>query len=328
MKKLLLALAWLAAASPAAANVKFCVYDPAGPIGPAANQLRDLMLEAKSWKVEAELKAYPLQSDMLKDFHDKRCDLALMDGLQARQYNRFVGTLISPGSMPTYKDLYQALSTLATPAVAPLMSQDGVEVAGIIPFGAAYIHLKDRRDNTVASAKGKRVAVLAWDKSQAEFVQMMEAVPVATDITDAFVKFNNGEVDMVAAPAVTFRALEMKKGLGAQGGILRIPLAMVVADIVIWKDKFPADFGQRMRDLVISQMDTTMETLGQYEKEVPERYWIVVNKAQQQEYLDTLRQLRLHLKEEGYYDPRMLTLLKRIRCKRDAAAAECSLTDE
>lgn len=328
MKKALLALVLLLGTAPACAAVKFCVYDPAGPIGPAANQLRDLMLAARGWGVEAELRAYPQQADMLKDFQEKNCDLALMDGLQARQYNRFVGTLISPGSLPGYADLYQALKTLAAPAAAPLMIQDGVEVAGIIPFGAAYIHLKDRKDSTVAAAKGKRVAVLAWDKSQAEFVQMLEAVPVATDITEAFVKFNNGEVDMVAAPAVTFRALEMKKGLGAKGGILRIPLAMVVADIVIWKEKFPVDFGQRMRDLVMAQMDNTMETLGQYEKEIPGRYWITVGKEQQQEYLATLRTIRLHLKDEGYYDPRMLTLLKRICCKRDPAVAECSLTDE
>ena len=78
----------------------------------------------------------------------------------------------------------------------------------------------------------------------------------------------------------------------------------------------------------MSQLDTTLETLGQYEEEISERYWITLNKEQQLEYLATLRKIRLHLKNEGYYDPRMLTLLKRIRCKRDAAAEECSLTDE
>ena len=328
MRKLLLTLALLTITTPAAASLKFCVYDPVGPFGPAANQLRDFMLAAKSWGVDGALKAYPQQAGMLRDFQEKRCDLALMDGLQARQYNRFVGTLVSVGSLPTYADLYQALKTLAAPAAAPLMTQDGVEVAGIIPFGAGYIHLKDRSNSSVTGVKGKRVAVLAWDKSQAEFVQMLEAVPVASDITDAFVKFNTGEVDMVVAPAVTFRALEMKKGLGAKGGIIRVPLAMVVADMMIWKEKFPADFGQRMRDRVMSQLDTTLETLGQYEEEISERYWITLNKEQQLEYLATLRKIRLHLKNEGYYDPRMLTLLKRIRCKRDAAAEECSLTDE
>ncbi len=41
-----------------------------------------------------------------------------------------------------------------------------------------------------------------------------------------------------------------------------------------------------------------------------------------------MRELRMHLAKAAYYDPAMMTLLKRVRCKMEPDNAECSLTDE
>lgn len=41
-----------------------------------------------------------------------------------------------------------------------------------------------------------------------------------------------------------------------------------------------------------------------------------------------MREARLQLIQDGTYDPRMMELLKRVRCKYDPGAAECSLKDE
>ncbi|HQX90123.1 MAG TPA: DUF6091 family protein [Moraxellaceae bacterium] len=45
-------------------------------------------------------------------------------------------------------------------------------------------------------------------------------------------------------------------------------------------------------------------------------------------YEKIMRELRIHLTKSGFYDPRMMTLLKRVRCKREPDAAECALKDE
>jgi hypothetical protein len=45
-------------------------------------------------------------------------------------------------------------------------------------------------------------------------VNRVEAVPVNSEISNFIRKFNQGEVDIVAAPAYAFKPLEVTKGLG------------------------------------------------------------------------------------------------------------------
>ena len=44
--------------------------------------------------------------------------------------------------------------------------------------------------------------------------------------------FNNGSVDICAAPATAFKPLELEKGLGRSGGIARLPLAQMTFQMV------------------------------------------------------------------------------------------------
>lgn len=41
-----------------------------------------------------------------------------------------------------------------------------------------------------------------------------------------------------------------------------------------------------------------------------------------------LRTARIEMTKQGYYDPKMIELLKRIRCKLAPENAECTQTDE
>ncbi|MEO6697869.1 MAG: putative solute-binding protein, partial [Paraperlucidibaca sp.] len=44
-------------------------------------------------------------------------------------------------------------------------------------------------------------------------------------------------------------------------------------------------------------------------------------------YVELMRQARIQMTQEGDYDPRMMKLLKRVRCTQ-GQAAECALKDE
>jgi len=44
--------------------------------------------------------------------------------------------------------------------------------------------------------------------------------------------------------------------------------------------------------------------------------------------VEMMRQARIQMTAEGDYDPRMMSLLKRVRCAKNPGAAECSLKDE
>ncbi|MDP2228676.1 MAG: DUF6091 family protein, partial [Moraxellaceae bacterium] len=97
-QRLLLALALLLpAASPAQL---ICVWDPLGAQGDAFGMMRDYVLSAKSWGANVELRAYTDERTAAEDFKAGQCDGVLITGLRARQFNKFVGTLDSVGSIP------------------------------------------------------------------------------------------------------------------------------------------------------------------------------------------------------------------------------------
>ena len=67
-----------------------------------------------------------------------------------------------------------------------------------------------------------------------------------------------------------------------------------------------------------------MERLEIEAAKVPERWMIQIPEEDKQEYEIMMQEARLQLRKKGYYDPSMLTLQRKIRCKLDASRAECS----
>ena len=41
-----------------------------------------------------------------------------------------------------------------------------------------------------------------------------------------------------------------------------------------------------------------------------------------------MRDSRIQLTREGYYDPRMMTLMKKVRCRHEPSSYECALNEE
>ena len=53
-----------------------------------------------------------------------------------------------------------------------------------------------------------------------------------------------------------------------------------------------------------------------------------VAEADKPGYIKLMRESRISLAADGIYDKKMLGLLKKVRCKHDAASFECALKDE
>jgi len=230
----------------------YCVFDPLGTQGPAFSIAKDFALVAKQWNIPLTLKAYTDERVVTEDFKAGQCDGIAVTTLRGRQFNHFVGSLDSVGAVPTNKHLRIALQALANPQMAPAMTTGQYEVIGVAPLGGAYIMVRDRRINSVETAAGKKIAVLDWDKSQARMVEKMGAQAVASDITNFFTKFNNGQVDIIAAPAIAFKPLELYRGVGTTGGIYRFPLIYVSSSLVIRTDRVPPGPGQKLRTFIHS----------------------------------------------------------------------------
>jgi len=329
MKKTLAALTLsaasiLAAPTALASAVTYCVYDPVGAQGQAFGMAKDYALAANTWGVKVNLKAYTDERVAAEDFKAGQCDAVAITGLRARQFNPFIGSIDSIGSVPSYKHLRMVIQTLANPRVASSLVNGPYEVVGIVPLGAAYVMVRDRSINSVEKAAGKKIAVLDYDRSQARMVQQLGASPVASDITNFASKFNNGQVDIIAAPGIAYKPFELNKGLVPNGAVYRFPLVQLTANMVIRKDKFPADFGVKSRAYVLGQLDEAQRQIANAEKDIPANLWMDLSDADKAKYTQMMKEARMQITKEGFYDPKMMSLLKRIRCQVDPSNAECA----
>ena len=73
--------------------------------------------------------------------------------------------------------------------------------------------VNDRSINNLPKIAGKKIAVFDYDKSQAIMVQKIGAQPVSADITNFAGKFNNGQVDIIAAPAMAIKPLQGNRAM-------------------------------------------------------------------------------------------------------------------
>ena len=59
-------------------------------------------------------------------------------------------------------------------------------------------------------------------------------------------------------------------------------------------------------------------------QEVPKKYFVDIPKADKVQYEVMMREARIQLRTDGYYNGDMLTLLRKVRCKVDPSRGECT----
>ena len=306
----------------------FCVFDLLGTAGDSYSLMKDYALSAKGWGADLQLKAYTDERVAAEDFKAGKCDAVSLTGMRGRQFNSFTGSIDAIGAIPSAKVAQSVMSLMASPKLASNMVSGNYEVSGVVPLGAAYLFVNDRSLNTLAKAAGKKVAVLDYDKAQAKMVQQIGAQPVSSDITNFGSKFNNGQVDIIGAPAMAFKPLELHKGLGSKGAIVRFPILQVTGNVIIRKDKFPAGYGQKSRTWVASQLPRMNSLLAKQEAAIPAKYWMDIPANDKVGYVKLMRESRVVLTKEGLYNKSMMSLLKRARCQVEPSSFECALKDE
>lgn len=321
-----LLLASMATAAPIERRI--CVWDIAGNMGPVMNAMRDWRAEALKWGLKAELVPYTNEGIAAEDLKSGHCDGSLITGIRARLFNQYVGTLDSVGGIPTTEHLQVVLQVLSHPSQANNMTNGTYEVMGIAPAGAAYIFVNDRKINSLAKAAGKKVAVLEYDETQAKLVAQVGATPVASDITNFSTKFNNGVVDVIAAPLAAYGALELYKGLSPDGGIIDYPLAQISMQMVVKDERFPAEMTQKSREYFYGNFSEILKQLNKEAERVDEKWWVQIPEEDKQEYEVMMKEARIQLRNEGYYSAEMLGLQRKVRCKLDSSRAECTNSQE
>lgn len=319
---------------PTLVRVRACIFDPVGNNGPIADLAKDLVLEARKYGLLVEPKIHIHEQVAAEDFKAGQCEMLGVSTLRARQFNRVVGSIDSPGNLRSYAEVKTLLRSLAHPAFEPMALVGRYQVVGVLPIGALYVMTRDRAINSIEKAAGKRVGVLDWDTSQSRMISSIGAQPVPSDITSYGGKFNNGQVDIIAAPAIAYQPLELHKGIGTKGGVFRFPLLHATGTLMIRRDlliyKIP-DLDVRLRKLReygLGFLDNFIVRLQAAEKTIPPQVWMTLSPEEHIRYQRMLRQARIKMTADGVYDTSMMNLLKRVRCKHEPGNEECSTFEE
>ena len=287
----------------------------------------------KTASTDIKLKVYTDERVLTEDFRSKRCEGAGISNIRARQFNPFVGSIDAIGALQNYKQLTAVMQVLARPEFDAKMVNKDYEVVGIVPLGAAYIMVNDRKIDTLSKAAGKKVAVMNFDGTQKKLVQNIGAQPVSVDLLTVGGKFNNKEVDIMAAPSLLFKPLELNKGMtdkngNVVGGIIKFPLIQVTGTLIMHRNKFPAGMGPIAREMISKQLAPAFQFVDKIEKEIPAKYWMDIREADKPGYIKIMREARIQMTKEGFYDPAMMKILKKIRCNQNPSSFECALNDE
>ncbi len=322
------ALAW---AAPASAETRsICVYDPGGRSGDYYGLMSKYATEASTWGVEVEIKPYTDEETAAKDYEAGQCDGVVATGVRLQRYNRFASSIEAIGGLRDYGQLKQMVTTLATSGGASAkLGQDGNTVIGFIPIGAVYLFVRDRDVDTVSELAGKRIATMDYDKASVFMVDRVGAIMAPADLGSIGPKFNNGDVDACYVSAPAYRPFELFRGLDASGGgILKAPLAQATLQVMIHEDKFPAGFVEKSRTDLLGRFDDALSLVTKAEADIPAKYWVDVPDNIYVEWEQMFQGVRVSLRDKGAYDPMMLTVMKQLRCKADAARSECAESKE
>ncbi len=168
------------------------------------------------------------------------------------------------------------------------------------------------------------MAVLDYDPTQAKLVAAAGATPVPSDITNFAGKFNNGVVDVIAAPLVAYNVLELYKGLEPDGGIIDYPLVQLSIQLIAKGDRFPEEMAQTSREYFYNSLDQVLEQVEREASVVDDKWWVDIPAKDKQEYEVMMQDARDQMRNEGHYDPDMLDLLRKVRCKLNSSRAECT----
>lgn len=322
-----------------AADPKLCVFDLLGTSGDLFNAAKDYALAMQAIGTTLVLKSYVDERVAVDDFRTGQCDAVLATAFRTRAFNPVTAATDSFGAALVLRHgkvdqaaghevVRMASQIFASPAASSFVVQGKYEMAGLIDVGAIYAIVRDRRMNTPEAMAGKRLLALDHDKAQAYLIQKAGAQPVNADITNIANKFNNGMADMVAAPALAFKPLELLRGMGPNGAVCRFPYMVMTYQLIIERSKFAPTFADASRQYWLRSFDEVLARISKAEADVPASAWMDLSAENTPRYAAFLRDTRVELAEQGIYNKQGLKLLKRIRCKLSASDPECALSTE
>jgi hypothetical protein len=310
----LAAAPWISAPAAAADPVtkSMCVYDPSGAAGDAFQHAKKFQAQALSWGVNFTLKAYTDEGVAAADFRNKKCDAAVITGVRTQQFNRKSYTVEALGLISSYEGLRKAVNVLSGPKAEPLMKSGEFETIGIFPAGAVYLYVDQKASADVSALAGKKICTMDFDAAAKVMVARVGAQAEPSDIGTFASKFNNHSCNVAYAPATAYKPLELYKGVGANGGVVRLPISQLTLQVLIRSAEYPAGFGQLSRTWAATQFDGLLGVSKKAEAGIEASKWIEVDATKAASYRKMMGEARAELVGKGAYDPTVAKLLEQV----------------
>ncbi|MBS8241623.1 hypothetical protein DYI22_14095 [Marinobacter lipolyticus] len=315
---------------------QFCVFDVAGAGGFVYKTLQEYQRKMIETGVKLTMKPYTDEDRAVADFRAGYCDIVALTDMGVRHFNDFTGSISAIGAVPYYEDLRVLMHILSSPRVDEHLAQNGFQILGVAPMGAAYLFVNDRRIDHVNALEGKRITVFEGHHDARHMVEYVGAIPVNAKISNFARLFNSGEADISYAPAAAYEVLEMFRGMGDQGGIVKYPVGQVTVQLVAREGEFDERFVRRSRKNVARLYPESIRVIRQYEESIPDERWVDISPASIRGYQEMLRSVRIDMQNStegggmlaaGVYDDSMMTILRKVRCYTNPGAGECSAED-
>lgn len=307
-----------------ASKIDFCVLDFMGANGDVMAMAKDYALVAQEWGVTVNPIHYANLDLAIRDFDRKKCQGLVADNFNTKKYNNFIGTLGAVGAITNYELAQRVLSSLGSDRLASKMKNNKYEVVGYIPYGLAFLHTKDRSINSIQGLQSKKLGILKVDASQERMAQKVGMQPIISTLDNVAKKFRDGEIDVLPAPLVVYKPLEIEKMLGDRGGIINYPLSLFTMNFILASGDYPKDFGQKSRQWFSRQTPQMIKTVQRWDRTVPQNIMYEIPSIDRTSYDRLLSQLRKEFIDNQTYDSSMITLIRRLRCTQDPKFIECS----
>ena len=307
------------------ASHRVCVYDLAGNTGDQAHLMatwQQAALAKDSFR--PELVVYTDARKALEDFKEGKCQAAWLPGGLDDSVLPALDTLEALGAVPTYQHArVLAIVLSAENDFTQYVRDDQHVLMGLLFSGPAYILFNKPSEMRALRSRMPGISFLTTNTAQAHFATLMGATPAHAALISAGGRFNNGSVDAMFAPLEMVPWLELDQGL-KQGGVYAQPFYYASYRLVAEAEQFSDEDQAWSRTFFADQLAHYAEQSETLEQDVLASLPTIQPDPKERAELESMLQaFRVTLRDEGVYDKRILSLMRKVRCKLDTSRQEC-----
>jgi len=301
----------------------FCVWDPIGKAGPIAAATNDQILRSLHYGMKLTIEVYQDESLLIEDFKaGEKCDAALIRGSMAMSFNPFLATLEAPGALPSREHLHLLAQVLAKPSIGDKLTNGQYTALGVVTMGGHHIFTSSPSLATLRSLENSMVYAEESDPGYARLLEKLGARPRTSGLAATVLSFTTGVSPIIAGADVGY--LIMGNGQAPSDSVgIRSTLGQSTLQLVGHADRFPAGLAQILREDFLFRFNNYARLVDKELGNLPENFWLPLSDKDNLKLAKAAQNVRIALRDEGYYDSSMLRLARKIRCRFEPDASEC-----